>query len=213
MSKTRSKNQTKRKQILVAATELFTEQGYASTTMALIAQQADVSKQTVYSHFGSKEELFSAAIEQKCDATVMIDIANIDFTKPKQTLFQLAKSFFCMITSKEALAVHKICAFEANTYPELSELFYQAGPEKLTIQMTKLMVEFDRQGILTIVDPRFAAIQFLHMMKGEAWLRIEFNTEKQLTEQDIDLYLADSVEFFMRGYAAKDYAAKGCGSN
>ena len=32
----------------------------------MIAKEAGVSKQTVYSHFGNKDELFTAAIEQKC---------------------------------------------------------------------------------------------------------------------------------------------------
>jgi hypothetical protein len=39
------------------------------------------------------------------------------------------------------------------------------------------------------------------MMKGEVWMRVEFNTQKQLTEQEVESYLEASVELFMRGYA------------
>ncbi|NMP30283.1 TetR/AcrR family transcriptional regulator [Thalassotalea sp. M1531] len=201
MTKNRSKNETKRKQILASATHLFTEQGYASTSMALIAKHADVSKQTVYSHFGSKEELFSAAIEQKCDSSILLDFAQVTLTDPHATLLAIAKRFFAMITSKEALAVHKICAFEAKSYPQLSELFYQAGPERLTAEMAKLLVEFNDKGLLSIENPHFAATQFLHLVKGEAWMRIEFNTQYQLSEQQIDQYISSSVDLFLRGYA------------
>ena len=56
----RSKNEAKRQQILNSAINLFTEQGYAAASMDLIAKNADASKQTVYSHFCSKDDLFSA---------------------------------------------------------------------------------------------------------------------------------------------------------
>ena len=60
----RSKSESKSKQILDAATLLFTEQGYSSTSMDLIAKHANVSKQTVYSDFGNKAELFAASIKK-----------------------------------------------------------------------------------------------------------------------------------------------------
>lgn len=201
MPKIRSKNEQKRQQILTAATQLFTEQGYASTSMALIAQVAEVSKQTVYSHFGNKEELFSEAIKQKCDAEILFGVDAFDLDKPYETLLEMAQRFFVMVTSKEALAVHKICAFECKTYPQLSELFFKAGPERLTDEVTRLMSCFHDKQLLYIPNPRHAAIQFLHMVKGEAWMRIEFNTQCQLSEQQVFDYIADTVQFFMRGYA------------
>lgn len=203
-TKTRSKSNVKRQQILGAATSLFTEQGYASTSMDLIARHADVSKQTVYSHFGSKTELFAAAIEQKCDSYRMVDFSVDDLSDPKAALMILAQRFLCMLTSKEACAVHKICAYEAKSYPLLSELFYQAGPEKVTTEVAELMSILAQRNILHITNPRFAALQFLNMMKGEVWMRVEFNTEYQLSKAEVDTYLLASVELFMRGYAYKD---------
>lgn len=201
MTVNRSKNETKRNQILAAATQLFTEQGYAATSMVLIAKQADVSKQTVYSHFGSKDDLFAASIEQKCDSTLMINAENIDITNPKETLFGIAQRFVEMITSKEALAVHKICSFESKSYPHLSELFYQAGPERLTAEIALLMERLVEAKILVIANTHDAALQYLHVMKGEAWMRAEFNIKEQIPQSEIDRYLRASVEHFMKGYA------------
>jgi len=200
-TKTRNKSSAKRKQILLAATELFVEQGYASTSMDLIARKAEVSKQTVYSHFGSKDELFAAAIEERCDSYQMLDLSLDNIADPKATLLTLAQRFLCMLTSKEACAVHKICAYESKTYPLLSELFYQAGPEKVTEDVAKLMAMLNERNILNIDNPHFAALQFLNMMKGEAWMRVEFNTQQQLSQAEINEYLLASVELFMRGYA------------
>jgi TetR/AcrR family transcriptional repressor of mexJK operon len=200
-TKTRNKSSAKRKQILTAATELFVEQGYASTSMDLIARKAEVSKQTVYSHFGSKDELFAAAIEERCDSYQMLDLPLDNLFDPKQTLLTLAQRFLCMVTSKEACAVHKICAYESKSYPLISELFYQAGPEKITNDIAQLMSILNERNILKIDNPHFAALQFLNMMKGEAWMRVEFNTTQQVSEAEINAYLLSSVELFMRGYA------------
>ncbi len=201
MAKIRSKNETKRKQILAAATILFTEQGYASTSMDLIAKQAEVSKQTVYSHFGSKDELFSAAIQHKCESSQMFDLSSFDLSDPQSTLLSLAHRFINVLTSKEGLAIHKVCAFESKAYPQLSELYYQAGPIRITGEVAELMKAFNQKNILSIKNPWHAALQFLNLMKGELWMQMEFNIKDKVSSQEVDDYLSSSVALFIRGYS------------
>ena len=201
MGKQRSKNEAKRQQILDAAINLFTEQGFATTSMDLIAKNANVSKQTVYSHFGNKDDLFSASIEQKCESLHILDLSLHDLSNPQAILLQLAHRLIDVIASKEACAVHKICAFESNTYPQVSDIFYQAGPLRVTNQVIQLMGTLHQQKILTIENPRHAALQFLNMIKGELWMQIEFNIKERISPEEVDEYLRDSVDFFIRGYA------------
>ncbi|MEU4226451.1 TetR/AcrR family transcriptional regulator [Nonomuraea sp. NPDC026600] len=54
----------KRRAILDAAIQVFTDLGYARASVDAIAAQAGVGKQTVYGHFGDKEQLFLAAIQE-----------------------------------------------------------------------------------------------------------------------------------------------------
>lgn len=199
----RSKNEAKRQQILNSAINLFTEQGYAAASMDLIAKNADVSKQTVYSHFGSKDDLFSASIESICESLHILDLSMDDLSDAKRILLQLAQRFTEVITSKQACAAHKICAFESNAYPQVSDIFYQAAPLRVTNEVAVLMEKLHQQNILNINNPRHAAIQFLNMMKGELWMQIEFNTKERITAKEVEEYLRDSVEFFIRGYAIK----------
>jgi len=197
----RSKNEAKRQQILDAAVNLFTEQGYATTSMDLIAKNADVSKQTVYSHFGSKDELFSASVEYKCESLHILELSLHDLSDPQTILFKLAQNFTDFITSKEACAVHKICVFESTTYPQVSEMFYKAGPLRVTNEVTLLMAKLHQQKILNIENPKQAALQFLNMMKGELWMQTEFNIKDRISPEEVEKYLRDSVAFFIRGYA------------
>ena len=54
--RTNRRNKT-RKQIVLAARRLFSKQGYKNTTMANIADEADVHVTTVFNHFENKMEL------------------------------------------------------------------------------------------------------------------------------------------------------------
>lgn len=59
--KTRDKSK-KRSAILEGAIDVFISTGYELASMDKIAETAGVSKRTVYNHFGSKENLFQAIV-------------------------------------------------------------------------------------------------------------------------------------------------------
>ncbi|WP_134766491.1 TetR/AcrR family transcriptional regulator [Nocardioides sp. 1609] len=52
-----------RERIVVAAVDLFTEQGYDATTVAQIAERAGITKSTFFRHFPDKRELLAAGQE------------------------------------------------------------------------------------------------------------------------------------------------------
>ncbi|WP_295702394.1 TetR/AcrR family transcriptional regulator [Lapillicoccus sp.] len=52
-----------RERLVMAAVDLFTEQGYDSTTVAQIAERAGVTKSTFFRHFTDKRELLVAGQE------------------------------------------------------------------------------------------------------------------------------------------------------
>ncbi|MFT7583158.1 MAG: TetR/AcrR family transcriptional regulator of autoinduction and epiphytic fitness [Myxococcota bacterium] len=60
---TLSRSAQKQAAILDAARDAFRAHGFQATTMDAVADQAGVSKRTVYNHFTSKELLFTAVID------------------------------------------------------------------------------------------------------------------------------------------------------
>lgn len=52
-----------REELLCAAAELFTVQGYAATTTRAVAQRAGMRQATMYHYFGGKEELLAELLE------------------------------------------------------------------------------------------------------------------------------------------------------
>jgi AcrR family transcriptional regulator len=53
-----------KEQIISVAKRLFAERGFAGTTLRNVISEADVNLAAVHYHFGSKEELFRAVVEQ-----------------------------------------------------------------------------------------------------------------------------------------------------
>lgn len=202
MIKARSKSEEKRILILNAAVELFTEQGFSNTSMDQIARQAGVSKQTVYSHFGNKEDLFVGAVGCKCVAheltTAMFEPGN---DTPAQ-LLNIAENFSAMLLTQEAIQVSRTCISEAETHPELSRLYFDAGPERIIGLMSELLHQLDTRGQLRVPEPRFAAVQFLKMVQGEQRMRLELNAGGLLSDAEHQRYLENCVQMFLRAYAA-----------
>lgn len=195
----RPRSAEKRQLILDAATHLFTEQGYEGTSVDDIAQRAGVSKQTVYTHFGSKENLFGVAVAEKCRASG-IDESAIDFELPPAVLIpRIARRFVDLVKSREALRVYAICTSSTETHPRISELFYRHGPKKTVDVLSAYLALQTKKGLLVIEDPDAAAWQFLCMLKGEAHMRAQFGLPgvSKRAEQD---YIDGCVAMFLRAY-------------
>ena len=58
MGGSRLSREDRRKQIKEVALKLFTDKGYAKTTMDEIVQECGISKGGMYHHFANKEEIF-----------------------------------------------------------------------------------------------------------------------------------------------------------
>lgn len=195
------KNKQKRVQIFAAATLLFIEKGYAATSMDLIAKESGVSKQTIYSHFIDKEELFLLAIGDECKNFTLKNLSTGEIKCIRHFLIGVANKYLDMVTSKEAVALHRLCAYECRTYPNLSQLFYDAGPSKLIKDLSKLMRKLHDEGYLAVDNTYFAALQFMQAIRGEFSIQEEFNIRKKISDKDKQDYIEVTIDMFLSAYA------------
>ncbi len=186
---------------MAAAVALFTENGFVATSVDDIATAAGVSKQTVYSHYGSKENLFALAVSSKCKSSGM-DPDMLDPAIPPQVLLpEMARNFTKLLLSRESMRVYSVCAASTETHPELGQLFYQHGPLHTVQVVTEYLHEQNRAGRLRIENPEAAAWQLLCMFKAEAFMRKQFKFEP-LSEERVEHYIDECVAMFLRAYAA-----------
>lgn len=200
----RPKDLEKRAAILDVAKRLFTTQGFEGTSMDAIAASAGVSKLTVYSHFQDKERLFAAAVECVCREQMPAELFMADLKGPiRKQLLTIARAFFALITSEEAMAVHRTIVANARQSPKLAELFWEAGPQRTQEAFQSFLRDEVAGGKLDVPDLHRAATQFFCLLKGECHARMEFGCGEPPTAREIDEHLDATVDMFLRAYSPR----------
>jgi TetR/AcrR family transcriptional repressor of mexJK operon len=200
----RPKDQQKRAAILDAAKRLFVERGYNATSMDAVASAAGVSKLTVYSHFGDKDALFTEAVRRKCEEQLPAHIFAADPKGPlREQLLEIARAFFALVTSDDALAVHRTVVANVQQAPQLGSLFWEAGPARVQGAFDAFLRDEVAAGNLDIPDTRRAATQFFCLLKGESHARMEFGCCAALKRREVDEHVAATVDMFLRAYAPR----------
>jgi TetR/AcrR family transcriptional regulator, mexJK operon transcriptional repressor len=197
----RPKDLGKRDAVLGAARTLFLEQGYSGTSMDGIAAAAGVSKLTVYSHFGDKEALFNAAVQATCNQLVPETLFVADTSAPlREQLLGIGRAFFTLVSSEAALATQRIM-LSASTDDHIRQLFWQAGPARMTSALCNALAPRVASGELQIDDLELAAGQFFCLIKGELHSSMMCGLTSPVTAEVAERHVASSVDMFIRAYA------------
>ncbi|MGY4815406.1 TetR/AcrR family transcriptional regulator [Pseudomonas chlororaphis subsp. piscium] len=197
----RPKDLAKRQAILEAAKTLFLSNGYANTSMDAVAAEAGVSKLTVYSHFNDKETLFSAAVMAKCEEQLPTLIFELPAGMPiENVLLNIARGFHLLINSEESLNLHRLIMALGSQDPKLSQIFFEAGPQRMLQGMERLLTRIDQSGALSIDKPRNAAEHFFCLLKGAANFRLLYGCGAPLSDEAAEEHVREVVGLFMRAY-------------
>ena len=84
----------RRDQLLDTAQQVFTERGYAPTSMDELADAAGVTKPVLYDHFGSKDGLLAAVIERAGQQMLEATTGAVQGLDPERALRQGLTVFF-----------------------------------------------------------------------------------------------------------------------
>ena len=98
----------KRAMILEGAIDVFIRMGYELASMDKIAETAGVSKRTVYNHFGSKENLFQAIVDDFLAQRQSLKTISYDPEKSlEEQLLAFAKAEIFLIDSPKRLGLSR----------------------------------------------------------------------------------------------------------
>jgi AcrR family transcriptional regulator len=90
-------------QMLDAAVQMFSRNGYHETSMDAIAAEAEISKPMLYLYYGSKEELFDACLNRELSRFIDAVRADIDLKQsPKDLLTTTIRAFMRYIDANRA---------------------------------------------------------------------------------------------------------------
>lgn len=183
--------------------------GGAETAVG-IAQHAGVSKQTVYSHFENKEELFKACIRAKVAGYGFDETATVYDLDLRSALLTITRRFVDLLFDPEVVAMHRVVMGEAASQPRIAALFFDSGPKRTKATVCVFLQKQVAAGRLAIADDRllYAAVQLLNMAVGMYQLQLLLCLRDSVDEAELELHLERAVDDFLRLYAVSQGAGQ-----
>ncbi len=203
----------KRQTILSAGRALFLSNGYQGTSVDQIAASAEVSKQTVYKHFGDKQELLLAIVTTVLESTVSPFLARIavlgDTTDLETDLTALAGDYLHAVLQEPVVQLRRLVVGEANRVPALAQLYYEQAPARTLAAFTDCFSRLHDRDLLHVPEPSLAAEHFAFLIVGRCIDQALFCGGPQvLAGVDTERYVRAGVQVFLAGYRPRA-AAKG----
>jgi TetR/AcrR family transcriptional regulator, mexJK operon transcriptional repressor len=198
----------KRLTILSAGRDLFLSNGYQGTSVDQIAASAEVSKQTVYKHFGDKHELLLAIVNTALESTVTPFLERIgalaDTADLEGDLTALAADYLRAVLQEPVVQLRRLVVGEANRVPELAQLYYEHAPARTLAAFAECFSVLHDRGLLRVTESAVAAEHFAFLIVGRSIDQALFYGGPQvLASIDVDGDVRAGVQVFLAAYQAR----------
>lgn len=198
-----------KQEILNAALDLFSVQGFEATSISQIANAVGIRKASLYSHFENKQAILDALIKEVLERYAehsIFALANWDdpdFTKDKQDMtpdaaVQMLQGQLRYILHDPAISrARKMLMIEQFQNPELAKLQTKQNYTDVLRYFTGLVGFLIRQGALTEDNPEIMAAQLC--LPITVWLGLCDREPER--EQEVMGLVERHIRQFFRLYA------------
>lgn len=150
-----------RERVLRAATDSFLARGYASSVDD-IAKRAGVAKQTVYSHFQSKDVLFRE-VARGLAMSVLVELESGDL---RTALLRFAVAYRERALGAQGIATFRTLVPEVPRFKAAARSMYADTVGAMVERLAEYLGAAMRDGRLRRDDPVLAAEMLLSMLAG-----------------------------------------------
>jgi TetR/AcrR family transcriptional repressor of mexJK operon len=150
-----------RERVLRAATDSFLARGYASSVDD-IARRAGVAKQTVYSHFPSKDKLFRE-VARGLALGVLVELESGDL---RAALVRFAAAYRARALGEQGIASCRTLVPEVPRFKGIARSMYADTVGAMVERLAEYLGAAMRDGRLRRDDPQLAAEKLLSMLAG-----------------------------------------------
>ncbi len=198
----------KRRAILDAATEVFLRSGYLGTNMDEIAALSEVSKQTVYKHFASKEGLFIEIVTSMTgaagDAVHTMRPTAEDSAALSKYLFDYAFEQLTVVLTPRLMQLRRLVVGEVARFPELAKVLYERGPMRAMAALATAFESLRERGLLKFDDSAMAAAHFNWLVMSEALNRAMLLGDSAIpSEAELRRQATEGVRAFLAAYGTQ----------
>ena len=186
--------QKTRERILLAAAEIFSQNGFSATTTRSIADTAGLNELTIFRYFKTKKLLFEAVIAQFSPLQELDDLFTNKLTwNYRNDLMMIGTRFFNSVFKRRKEILMSL--FEAQRQMEVHEA-NQGTPLKMVEKMSSYLQEQMDRGQVRNLDTRSAAQAFFGMFLASA-----INGRNSIEDSQIEKTVKDFVDLFYFGTA------------
>ena len=194
-----------KQEILEAALDLFSVQGFEATSISQIASAVGIRKASLYSHFESKQAILDALVQdvlmQYGEHSIF---AKTDWQKGAEGIPATPDAAVQMIQGQLRYILHdshisrarKMLVIEQFQNPELAQLQTKQNYADVMQYFTGLMKQLIRQGVLAGDDPQIMAAQFC--LPVSVWINLCDREPER--EQEVMELLEKHIRQFFRLY-------------
>ena len=191
-----------KQEILEAALELFSVQGFEATSIAQIASAVGIRKASLYSHFENKQAILDAIVKEVLEQYEAHSIfARADWQRDVGSFPQTSDDAVKMIQGQVRYILHdpaisrarKMLVIEQFQNPELANLQTKQNYSDVLGYFTGLMKRLIRQSVLAEDDPEIMAAQFC--LPISTWINL-CDREPEREPEVMDLVEKHIRQFF-----------------
>ena len=197
----RPKSEEKRASIREAAARLFMSEGFERTSMDGIARAAGVSKQTIYSHFNNKDELFRSCVMSKTQEYELL-VDSVQYPELYDGLRAMADGYLRLMSDATAVAVWRLMVGEANVHPNVAKVFHETGPGASRESLLAYLLEHGDE--LEIDDFAEAASVFISLVAGRYQNDIMLGVRDGVSDSERGAAVDRAIRQFRALYGADD---------
>ena len=184
-----------RARIMQAASQLFAEKGFSGTTTRAIAERSGVNEVTLFRHFGTKENLAKAIMDQFGGLAIAEDLSARFSGDYVQDLTLVGHAMMKVMTERSDAMRMAIC--EAGNFPEFQQVVAE-NPRQLRRMLARY---FERQMDVNLIHsghPEVLAQAFLGMFFSYTVLRgfLLDSLQPEISSEEI---VEQFVTLFVRG--------------
>ncbi len=188
-------------QVVEGARRIFLRDGFDGASVDDIARAAEVSKATLYSYFPDKRLLFIEIARQEClrQAEEARNFIVPDLPVTKMLTFaatRIAESTGSTFT----LSIFRLCAAEAERFPELAQDFYDNGPALAQQLVGRYLADATARGELRIDNIEVATLQFIELARAGMLTHGLCCPGEPLPPVQIETLASEAVKTFMARY-------------
>jgi len=199
----RPKEALRRAAILQVAREMFSEVGYAATTMSSISARLGGSKATLYKYFRSKEELFAASLEDLI-ASHADDLLppSLDGADLEKTLSLMCRKIMGAMISPPVLALFRLVVAEAPRFPELGQTYYAKVVAPGQQSLAAFLQSCIDKNLIRPADPLVAASQLLALCRSNTHFCVLTNVSQAPSAAALGAEAEAATAVFLAAYRA-----------